>query len=89
MKKLSTEEMKKIVAGVQEGGIVGCKATANCSNGTTISCQGYSVGNIGGCNGTDANTMYNPGADGQVSCIEWVPIGPYGSSTFLSLTKSC
>lgn len=48
-------------------------------SGSTISCSGYSVGSIGGCGATDANTIYNSGSDGQVSCVEWIDFGNGGS----------
>jgi bacteriocin-like protein len=90
MKKLSKDEMKKVMGGQlapPDQGVYACQATATCASGSTISCSGYSVGSIGGCAATDANTIYNSGADGQVSCIEWVDFGSGGS--FYSYSWNC
>lgn len=90
MKELSRKEMKMIRGGVYDSGgdgsIYGCGASAMCSDGTSISCSGYSVGNIGGCSATDAGYSGSPGANGTVTCTQF---NNSSSSTFIINSYSC
>jgi hypothetical protein len=90
MKELSRNQMKYILGGVYDSGgdgsIYGCGASASCSDGTSISCSGYSVGNGGGCDATDAGYPGAPGGNGTVSCTEFKNDGSGG---FIIKSYSC
>ena len=66
MKLLAKPELKNIMGGQ----IQACSATANCSDGTTKSCSGFSVGTQGGCDATDAG-YGGTGGNGVVTCCQW------------------
>ncbi len=83
--------MKQIKGGVAPPGgggqIVPCSATADCYSGTPLTCHGYSVGSIGGCNATDAG-YGGIHTDGQVSCIE-PDVDSNGFFTWIITTENC
>ncbi len=64
MKKLSKDEMKKVVGGVMAPPNNWCSATVNCKNGTTVTlvCEHSQAG----CVGID----YSDSGDGYAYCEE-------------------